>query len=68
MKKKVKTPHPPSEEMKSKNSFLFKGGYKDGKAGLVYCGLNAFYKYVTIAKIWEMRVRKEDIDPELIER
>lgn len=48
--------------------YLFKGGYKDGKAGLVYCGLNAFYKYVTIAKIWETRVRKEDIDPELIER
>ena len=45
--------------------YILKGGFRDGKAGLVYCGLNAFYKYATIAKIWESRVKEENIDPEL---
>lgn len=33
--------------------FFFKGGYKDGKAGLIYCGLLSVYKFISIAKIWE---------------
>lgn len=46
--------------------YILKGGFRDGKAGLVYCGLNAFYKYATIAKIWESRIKESDIDSELL--
>lgn len=34
--------------------YLLKGGFRDGKAGLSYAILNSFYKFVTIAKIWEL--------------
>ena len=33
--------------------YWLKGGFRDGKAGLVYAGFNAIYKYMTIVKIWE---------------
>lgn len=46
--------------------YILKGGFRDGKAGLVYCGLNAFYKFVTIAKIWEVKAEKYDIDTNLL--
>ena len=45
--------------------YILKGGFRDGKAGLTYCGLNAFYKFATIAKIWESRISENEIDPEL---
>ena len=45
--------------------YILKGGFRDGKAGLTYCGLNAFYKFATIAKIWESRIYENEIDPEL---
>jgi len=35
--------------------YILKGGFKDGKAGFVYAGFNAIYKYATIVKIWEKR-------------
>lgn len=46
--------------------YIIKGGFRDGKAGLVYAGLNSFYKFATIAKIWESRVKESDINPELV--
>lgn len=46
--------------------YILKGGFRDGKAGLAYAGLNAFYKYATIAKIWEAQVQASDIDPDLL--
>jgi glycosyltransferase involved in cell wall biosynthesis len=46
-------------------AYFIKGGFRDGKAGLINAGMNAFYKFVTIAKIWESRIKPEDIDPEL---
>lgn len=46
-------------------AYILKGGFKDGKAGLVNAGMDAFYKFTTIAKIWESRVNPEDIDPDL---
>jgi glycosyltransferase involved in cell wall biosynthesis len=46
-------------------AYIIKGGFRDGKAGLVNAGMDAFYKFVTLAKIWESRVKPEDIDPEL---
>jgi hypothetical protein len=48
-------------------AYFIKGGFRDGKAGLVNAGLTAFYKFVTIAKIWESRVRPEDMDRDLRE-
>ena len=46
-------------------AYFIKGGFRDGKAGLVNAGLDAFYKFLTIAKIWESRIRPEDMDREL---
>lgn len=48
-------------------NYILKGGFRDGKAGLVSAGMNAIYKFVTIAKIWESRINPEDIDPDLRE-
>lgn len=48
-------------------SYILKGGFRDGKAGVVSAGMDAFYKFVTIAKIWESRIKKEDIAKELLE-
>ncbi|MDR1114891.1 MAG: glycosyltransferase family 2 protein [Tannerella sp.] len=47
-------------------SYILKGGFRDGKAGIVIAGMDAFYKFVSIAKIWESRVRHEDTDKELL--
>ena len=33
--------------------YILKGGCRDGKAGFVYAGFNAIYKYTTIVKMWE---------------
>lgn len=33
--------------------YILKGGFRDGKAGFVYAGFQAIYKYTTIVKIWE---------------
>ncbi|WP_262923245.1 glycosyltransferase family 2 protein [Parabacteroides leei] len=41
--------------------YILKGAILDGKAGLAYAGLFAFYKYITIAKIWEKRIQYQDL-------
>jgi hypothetical protein len=46
-------------------AYFIKGGILDGKAGLTNAAMNAVYKFVTIAKIWESRIKPDDIDPEL---
>jgi len=46
-------------------AYFIKGGILDGKAGLTNATMNAVYKFVTIAKIWESRIKPDDIDPEL---
>ena len=46
-------------------SYIIKGGFRDGKAGLVTAGMDAVYKFITIAKIWESKVTKEDFDKDL---
>lgn len=48
-------------------AYILKGGFRDGKAGLVNAGMDAIYKFATIAKIWESRLTPEDIDKELRE-
>ena len=46
-------------------SYIIKGGFRDGKAGVVTAGMDAFYKFTTIAKIWESKVGNEDLDKDL---
>ena len=38
--------------------YLFRLGFLDGRAGLTYCRLLAFYEYMTVLKIRELRRRK----------
>ncbi|MDR2041412.1 MAG: glycosyltransferase family 2 protein [Tannerella sp.] len=47
-------------------SYILKGGFRDGKVGIVIAGMDAFYKFVSIAKIWESSARNEDMDKELL--
>lgn len=35
-------------------SYLFRGGFLDGKAGLQVCMLTAFYSFMKQARLWEM--------------
>lgn len=42
--------------------YLIKGGYKDGKIGLVYVLLHTFSRFVTMAKLWENEQQKEKQD------
>ncbi len=35
-------------------TYLFKGGFRDGRAGLVVCGLVAFYTFLKDAKLWAL--------------
>lgn len=46
-------------------AYIIKGGFRDGKAGLVNAGMDAFYKFITIAKIWESDLNNYDIDEEI---
>lgn len=44
-------------------TYLLKGGFRDGRAGLVVCGLIAFYTFLKDAKLWALqhsRVREEE--------
>jgi len=36
--------------------YFFKGGFRDGRPGYVYARLDAFYKMLTIFKLWEDRL------------
>ena len=46
-------------------SYCIKGGFRDGKAGIVSAGMDAFYKFITIAKIWESNLSPDDYDEDL---
>ena len=35
--------------------YLFLGGVLDGRAGFTWCVLQAFYEYLILLKVWEMR-------------
>jgi glycosyltransferase involved in cell wall biosynthesis len=48
------------------NKFYFvKGGFKDGKAGFIWAVLSAFYKFMTISKVIESKIKEKDVDPVL---
>jgi glycosyltransferase involved in cell wall biosynthesis len=42
-------------------SYFIKGGFLDGKEGLIYATLRGYYKYLTIAKIIESQNKKNPI-------
>lgn len=41
--------------------YFLKGAIWDGKAGLAYAGLIAFYKYMTITKVWESNLQYDEV-------
>lgn len=45
--------------------YVFKMGFRDGLPGLIWAVTYANYKFFTIAKVMELRKRREKIDPEL---
>ena len=34
--------------------YLFRGGFRDGRAGLVVCGIMAYYTFLKDAKLWAL--------------
>ena len=47
--------------------YIFKGGFRDGKPGFIWASEYAYYKFITIAKALESKVKPEDMDKELRE-
>jgi len=47
--------------------YVFKGGFRDGLPGFIWACMYAYYKFITIAKVLESRVKKENFDKDLIE-
>lgn len=47
-------------------SYILKGGFRDGKAGLAYAGLNAMYKFATVVKLMESNLNEDEIDKDLL--
>lgn len=47
--------------------YVFKGGFRDGIPGLIWASEYAYYKFITIAKVIESKVTKEDWDKDLKE-
>ncbi|WP_106831712.1 glycosyltransferase family 2 protein [Parabacteroides pacaensis] len=45
--------------------YVIKGGFRDGRPGLVYSGVYAFYKFMTIAKLWEVQFSYKDLEKDL---
>lgn len=45
--------------------YVFKGGFRDGIPGFIWASEYAYYKFVTIAKVLERKVKDEDIDSDL---
>lgn len=45
--------------------YILKGGIRDGVPGLCYAFLYAFYKFSTMAKVYESQLKDDSYDPEL---
>ena len=48
-------------------SYFIKGGFLDGKRGLICALWNGYYKFIVLAKLEEDKLGKNDIDKELTE-
>lgn len=46
--------------------YVFKCGFKDGIPGFTWACMSAYYKFVTIAKVIEAKINKEDYDKDLL--
>ncbi len=46
-------------------SYILRGGFRDGKPGFIWACLSAYYKFITIAKVIESKIKESDIDNEL---
>jgi len=44
--------HPPAAFLRN---YVLKGGFRDGTAGLIVSGLNAWYVFLKLAKLWELQ-------------
>lgn len=45
--------------------YILKGGFRDGIPGLIWACEYAYYKFVTVAKVIESKVKPEDYDTDL---
>jgi len=45
--------------------YILKGGFRDGIPGLIFAMESSFYKFITIAKIIESKVKPEDMNDDL---
>lgn len=43
--------------------YLFRRGFQDGRAGLVVCGIMAYYTFLKDAKLWALRHSRSDEEP-----
>lgn len=47
--------------------YVFKGGFRDGIPGLIWACEYSYYKFITIAKVMESKITKDDWDKDLID-
>ncbi len=43
-------------------SYILKGGFRDGKSGFIWAYFSAYYKFITISKVIESKIRDCDVD------
>lgn len=49
--------------------YIFLGGWLDGRAGFTWCTLQAFYEYLILLKVWEIKnMPTPELDPALVAR
>lgn len=49
--------------------YVFLGGWLDGQAGFTWCTLQAFYEYLILLKVWEIKhLPVPELDPALVAR
>jgi hypothetical protein len=47
--------------------YILLGGIWDGRAGFTWCMLQAFYEYLILLKVWEIRnLPTPELDPNLL--
>jgi len=42
--------------------FALRGGWRDGRAGVVVCGLMAWYTFLKDSKLWEMQNSRVNVE------
>jgi glycosyltransferase involved in cell wall biosynthesis len=48
-------------------NYILKGGFRDGKAGLVISLVNSYYVFLKFAKLWELQRKPRDSRPSTID-